>query len=322
MAVPRLFVLLTGLIVLVSCKKENDDPGNDPRLQNFWKLSGYYDGNGNQINLPGFNPDTLFHYEVNLFFLWNDYSKRYEIQGQGPFDIFWGEYLIPGDKLLNLRTLETTNAKSDFQGLNSYDSLFFHTLREVEHYSVENNKLKLFYGTDLNYLLFELKPGPYPDAEQYITAEINGMKWKGDQDYTSAYVTYDYHSDQFIFGLGGTSQETLSDGLHYDISFILYVTPGKKEFILNSKGIVIDSQGGTSGICYGRYKDQYHVDTRSESGVIAITLINRSFIEGYFYFEAKGIGDNVDVINKITDGKFFIQLNSPANWFQPYEFKN
>lgn len=318
----RTFGLLIGLIVLVSCEKENDEPGNDLEIQKFWKLSGYYDGNGNQINEPGFDPDTLFHYEVNLFVLWNDYSQRYEIQGQGPFDIYWGEYFTPGGNILNLRTLETTNARSDSEELNSYDSLFFHTLRDVASYSVENGKLKLFYGNDLNYLLFESKSGQYPDVEQYITAEINGMKWKGDQDYTSAYVKYDYDTKLFNFELGGTSQETLSDGLHYDISFSVYITPGKKEFILNSDGAVIDSQGGASGICYGRYKDQYHVDTRSESGVIAITLINRSFIEGYFHFDAKGIGDDVGVINKITNGKFLIQLSSPSNWFQAYEFNN
>lgn len=320
MTVQRFFGLLIGLIVLVSCEKENYESGNDLKIQKFWKLSGYYDGNGNQINEPGFDPDILFHYEVNLIFLWNDYSQRYEIQGQGPFDIFWGEYLTPGDNILHLRTLETTNTISDFDELNSYDSLFFHTLSDVANYSVENDKLKLFYGNESKYLLFEIKTEQYLDAGENIIAEINGMNWKGNPAYTSAHVAYNYDTELFNFSLGGTSQEILSDSLSYDISFSINLPPVKGKFDFNNDGAVINTRGGVLGNCYGKYKDQYHIDTRSTSGIIAITRLTRSFIEGYFYFDATGIGEDIGVNYTIRNGNFLIRLNSPSSWFQKYEF--
>lgn len=309
-------------IALISCKKENDKIGNDLKLQKFWKLSGYYDSSGNQINEPNYNPDTLFYYEVNILFLWNNYSQKYEIQGQGPFDIFWGEYMISDDNKLELSTFETTKTKSDFSELNDYDSLFFHTLRNVTNYSIANSNLILYYGNDFKYLLFELKSEQYVDAEEYITAEINEMKWKGDLDYTSAYVEYNYDTDLFNLSLGGTSQDTLSNGLRYDISFSINLPPTKGEFEFNNDGAVINSKGGVLGNCYGRYRDQYHVDTRSTTGIIAITQLTRSFIAGYYHFNAVGIGDDIGVNYNITDGKFLIQLSAPSNWFKTYEFKN
>ena len=83
MKTQKLFWILISLIIFGSCEKENDEIGNDLELQKFWKLSGYYDSNGNQINVPNYNPDTLFYYEVNIIFLWNSYTQKYEIQGQG-----------------------------------------------------------------------------------------------------------------------------------------------------------------------------------------------------------------------------------------------
>ncbi len=50
-----------------------------------------------------------------------------------------------------------------------------------------------------------------------------------------------------------------------------------------------------------------------------LKCIYRSFIEGYFYFDAKGIGDDTDVKYNITDGKFLIKLNGPSYWFVPYK---
>lgn len=314
--------LLISLMILISCEKENDEIGNDLKLQKFWELTGYFDSNGNQINEPTFSPDTLFYYEVNIKFLWNDYSQRYEIQGQGPFDIFWGEYDFVNENKLQLNTLETTNTKSDYKELNNYDSLFYQTLKDVTHYSIVNNNLKLFYGDDSQYLLFELKAEQYIDTEEYITCNIDGMNWKGDKDYISAYVEYNYDTELFNLNLGGTSQEILSNGLRYDISFSINLPPIKGEFEFNNNGAVINSLGGVLGNCYGRYKDQYDVDTRSTTGVIAITQLSRSYISGYYYFNSAGIGDDNEVNYNITNGEFLIVLNAPSNWFKTYDFEN
>jgi len=314
-------MFFVGLVLLFSCKKENDETGNDLKLQKFWKLSGYYDGSGNLINEPNFNPDTLFYYEVNIIFLWNNFTQKYEIQGQGPFDIFWGEYVASAHNGLELSILETTKTKSDFAELNHYDSLFFHTLRNITKYSFVNNNLKIFYN-ESEYLLFELKTEQYVDVEEYITAEINVMNWKGDLDYTSALVHYNYDTDVFNLSLGGMSDSTLSNGLRYDIGFSINLPPVKGEFEFNNEGATINLDGGVLGNCYGRYNDLYDVDTRSTNGVIAITQLTRSFIEGYFYSNSAGIGDDIGVNYSITNGKFLIELSAPYDWFKPYEFKD
>ncbi|MEO7991575.1 MAG: META domain-containing protein [Chryseolinea sp.] len=307
--------LLISLFVLISCD-ENDETGNDAPLQKFWTLSGYFDKNGIAINLPDFDPDTLFHYEVNVLFMWNENSEKYEIQGQGPYDIFWGEYTASGHQLHNT-SFETTRTLSESITLAEYDNQFFTTLKKVTSYSIIDNALKLYYDSNSEYMLFDLKDQQYKDSEEYITAKINGINWQGDQEYTSAFVQFNDNTNSFTIDLGATSQEVLSNGFRYDVSFTLNLPPTRGEFEFNNDGIMMNSKDGVLGICYGR-KDENDVDTRSTTGILAITQLNRSFVEGYFYFDAAGVGDDVGVNCNVTNGKFLIQISSPPDWFEPF----
>lgn len=313
-----LFMLMIGF---TACEKEGNAVGNNPKLQKFWKLAGYYDNDGKQINLPEFDPETLFHYEVNILFIWNEYTERYEIQGQGPHDIFWGEYLTPDDNSLKLNILKTTGIETDLEELSRYDDLYFHTLNNVTHYAIEGNRLKLFYGNDSKYMLFELKKEQHVDEEPYMTAEINGMKWESDPKYTSGSIDYDYQYKKFKVDFGTTSTVTdnyLADGLRYGLSFSINVMPKRGEFEFNNDGVTIELDGGVMGVCTAIDEKRY-IDTRSTNGIIAITRLSRSFMQGYFHFDAGGTDKGIT--NKITNGKFFIPLSSPEIWFQKYEFK-
>ena len=111
----------------------------------------------------------------------------------------------------------------------------------------------------------------------------------------------------------------MADGLSYEIGFIINIPPAKGQFEFNNEGMFIQSDGGILANCYRRFGDQNDVDTRSSTGLIAITHLNRSFIEGYFYFDSKGKGGEAGVNYTITNGKFLVLLNQPSNWFKPFE---
>jgi hypothetical protein len=310
---------ITFIFLFFSCEKSENEIGNDKNLQKFWKLKGFYDENNNPINPPAFNPDTMFHFEINMMILWNDYSKAYEIQGQGPHDIFWGEFL-PIQQGLEFKSLETTGHKADVKAVDDFDRLFFQAIKEVSSYTISNKRLIFKYENDSKKMIFELKDKQYIYDSEYFTAKINGLNWSGDEDYISAEVIYDYTGQKVRLDFGASSEKTLSDQWIYNISISTSLSPQKGEFEFNNDGF-LQTINGSMGICTGRKGDE-QIDTRSTDGVFGITTISRSFIEGYFYFEAEGYGENKQIQRSVSDGRFLIILNSPPGWFKPYEFNN
>jgi hypothetical protein len=313
------FFYVIFLTILLSCEKNDTEIGNNKNLQKFWKFKGFYDVNDNQINLPEFNPDTMFHFEMNMIFLWNDYTKAYEIQGQGPYDIFWGE-LLPIQQELEFKSLETTGHKSDVKAVDDYEKIFFLAIKEVSSYTISNKRLILKYENDSKKMIFEIKDKQYINDTEYFTAKINGLNWSGDKDYISAEVIYDYAEQKVRLDFGGSSEQTLSDDWIYNLSITTSLSPQKGEFKFNNDGF-LQNINGAMGICTGRKGDK-QLDTRSTNGVFGITSMSRSFIEGYFYFDAKGYGENSEIKRTVSDGSFLLILNSPPAWFKPYDFNN
>jgi len=319
----RIISLLCFLVVTalsVSCEKEEEKIGNDQELQKFWKLKGFFDSNDNPIHKPAFNADTIFHYEVNIQILWNNFSEKYEIQGQAPFDLYWGEFKSLNNSI-KLLSLETTHLTPGPVELINYDSVFFHALHKVSSYKIANNELTLFYEQGTKKMIFTLKDQQYADQQANLTAQINQMDWKPEESNIKAHIIYNDNTKTYNLDFGGLSQDILVDGFRYDISFSINRQPQRGEFHFNNNGFTLESAGGVMGICYGRYKDQDVVDARSKNGVVAITLINRSFIEGYFYFDAEGVSGKEGTINKVTNGKFLIPLNPVSGWFKTYHLE-
>lgn len=313
-----LFVLGV-LLFLFSCNKADPPlPADDLRLQKFWKFADYLDKKDNRVHLPGFNPDTLPFYEVNIMFLWNELSERYEIQGQGPYDIFWGEYRLKGSGLV-MDAFETTGLVSAHPSVADHEKLFFSFLRRAISYSVLDNQLVLTLDNGVR-MVFKEKEEQYLDQQPYLSASINGMEWEADAEYTSCFVRYNNHTKSYNLSLGGISNQVLADGMRYDISFSINLPPARGVFGFNNQGAVIDAEGGVMGSCYGRFQDQYHVDSRSTNGHISVRLINRSFVEGSFYFDAEGDHNNSRITNLIREGKFLIRINGDTDWFKPYKF--
>ena len=314
--------ILLSLLIITFCffSCEKPDIESNEELQKFWKLEGFY--NNDQLFIPEFDPDTLFHFEVNIIFLWNDYTKVYEIQGQAPIDIYWGELYLAGSNI-KFKSLETTGLTSDVKEVVEYEKKFFKALRDISSYKIIKNKLIVKYENDSQEMHFVLKERQYVDEDKYCTAKIDGYDWSGEKDYVSAHVDYDYMSQKFYFGFGGCNYRTIhTDGYSYDIAISANFLPQRGEFAFNNKGIEMNAIGGIMGHCSGRKNDQVF-DTRSVNGVFGITLLNRSFVEGYFYFDSKGFyGDNIGLKRKVTDGKFLIPLSSHPNWFSPYKFDN
>src|SRR5690606_39232679 len=218
-------VLLSVLCLFsfLACSKEEVYKG-DENLQIFWEFTGFHSQDGQTIYEPNFNKEELFHYFVNLLFLWNDYTQEYEIQGQGPYDIFWGSYTSTGNSL-SLTSLETTDITSDLQSLNDYDVLFFVALCSVSSYSIENGRLKLYFDGQDKYMLFQRQKNPALFEDQNLKATIDNMNWEANSS-TLASVTSGPNGSPYTT-LGGTSKNALSDGAFYEIGITINGVPHK-----------------------------------------------------------------------------------------------
>lgn len=306
------FLALLCLLCFIACTKDEKFKGNK-ELQIFWEFTGFHQQDGQVIHEPNFNKDELFHYQVNLLFLWNGHTQQYEIQGQGPYDLFWGSYHTSANEL-SLTSFKTTGITSELESLNDYDNLFFNALCKASRYSIENGKLKIYFEDDDKYMLFQAQKDPALIEKQHMNAQINTLNWKAEES-TSARVTSGLSGQPYL-SIGGTSKLSLSDGYIYNLGITINGVPQKGVFPFDNDGLV---QGQTATASLTAFPSQggTGLSTWSTKGEVTITQLTRSYVAGYFSFEAE---DKDGTVKKIVEqGQFLIGLHEGEYaWFKPF----
>lgn len=311
----HLFSLALLAFLFISCSEDDKMVAGDPALLKFWIMDGYYDADNNKINLPDFDPQTIPHYEITLFFKWQEHIQSYEITGKAPYELYIGA-LKADDKQLKLTNLWVADNKPASEELLRYDKLFFETLNKVTRYEINGNKLLLYYGNSEK-MVFTLSAKQYPtEVVSKVSARINGQDWESDPDRTIAGIHNDWIAGEITFSLSGSNMATLSDNIRYDIGIVMMQPPHTDKYYFNNSGVEIPVKG-VSGSCIGTKTDEVY-NTRSTDGYVEITRLTPDFVEGIFEFNASSV-DQKEMTNHITDGKFLIAMGEEMKrWFKTY----
>jgi len=316
-------VFCVFVLAAYACQKDDThDPAKD--IEGYWDFQGFQDTLTKEITPPPSFTDTLPDFGMNIVFRKIGYYQPYELEGQGPVNLYWASFHAGKNETLTVSDLYVTTALSKINGLSAYEKAYFDSLLSVTGYTVTENALLLtLHGS--SGLLYSRSDRSIYHSDFFMQASIDGLDWTADMTNTEGVITYDSDASEHHVSIISQTRDTLPNGRRYEIELMLNYPPVKGIYKLNNQSATIPEPGAGAN-CHG-WKDQIinnYFITWSTNGIVEITDITRASISGQFHFDAIATGTNPYVkAVSVTDGTFYVPLTQESsNWFVKYASGN
>lgn len=303
---------------LYSCKPDST-PDPSLQLEKVWHFKGYRStATGELSPLPAWT-DTLPFFEITITFRRSGYLAPYEMEGQGPLRLYYGNFRTRHPDKLAISSLKTTPPSSLNPDAHQFDTLYYSALQKVTHFTSEDNVL-LLHADTLD-LVYEATDRPVYPSDFSMEASVDGLLWKADMGNTIASLIPDTTGWKFRCSIESHTFDSLSNGTRYEIDLILNRLPYRGIYPFNNSGAIIPVSG-TGANCHGWTKDLLFnfFMAWSTEGTLEITEVTRFTLRGSFQFRAAATGTNPYVQEvTVTQGSFFLPLlKKDTDWFTPY----
>jgi hypothetical protein len=313
------FLLSVFLILMSSCSK--DEP-YDPSylLESYWTYLGMQDTVNKSVIVPPLVPDSLENFNMDIVFRRIGYYSNFEFEGQGPCNLFWGEFNTSPAMKLKLSNLYATDSRDYKEPLLLFEKSWTDSLLTTKAFLIRGDTLFLILEGSHRLVYTRNDRLVYPKVF-FMSATVDNWEWASEPTNSKSTINYDTVNYSFNFTIESYTRDSIGNGRRYLIDLYLkkLPLPGIYDFINKERQI---PEGGAGANIYGWTEklNSNYFTCWSDQGKLQIDHASRGLIEGRFSFHSLPSG----AVHYITDsnveeGEFKIPVHlTGRDWFIKY----